>query len=178
MMKASLPERLPIRGWEWLGHYGLPIQSSALAVVLIYVALFVSPVKQQSSGAIDAGGLIVLSSVFLTIAGVVLYRQRRVLTLEHLKTKNDAEGNFRALLWLAKNEGWRVNVVGQNKHLRMHVPARWFDPCWGEMVSVLFEADEVALSSICDPTKPRPSIASFGRNARNLAKVKGALDVI
>lgn len=178
-MKNSLPTKLSVSGWSWYGHYSLPIQFVGLVIVLVGCVLFVTPSNPERAAPTigEVGGLSLLSLCLLTIAGLVLRRQRRVLTLEQYETREDAEENLRRLIALASAEGWRIGV-SDPAHLQMHVPARWSDFCWGEMVSVFLEGRYVALNSICDPTKNQPSVASFGRNARNVAKVKAALQII
>lgn len=178
-MKSSLPTKLPVSGWTWYGHYSLPIQFAGMVLVLVGCVLFVVPSNPEhavpTSG--EIGGLGLLSVCMLAVAGLVVRRQRRVLALEHYETPEDAKENFRRLIALASKEGWRISVADPG-HLRMHVPARWSDPCWGEMVSVFLERNIVALNSICDPTKSNPSVASFGRNAKNVEKVKTVLQII
>ena len=178
-MKSSLPTKLPVSGWNWYGHYSLPIQFAGIVLVLFGWVLFVTLSNPEhavpTSG--EIGGLGLVSACLLTIAGLVVRRQRRVLALEHYETHEDAGENFRRLIALASNEGWKIGVADPG-HLQMHVPARWRDFCWGEMVSVFLERNNVALNSICDPTKSKPSIASFGRNALNVDKVKTALQII
>jgi hypothetical protein len=178
-MKNSLPTRLSFTGWDWLNHHSFPIQLAGLVVVLVGCVLFVTPSTPEN--AIDSpsewSGLGVLVVCCLGFAALVLRRQRRVLALQQYETRQDAEENRRRLLVLAKNEGWRVSVA-DSAHIRLHVPARWSDLCWGEMVSVFLERNWVALNSICDPTRNRPSLVSFGRNARNVHRVKVALEII
>ena len=178
-MKNPLPTRLSLTGWDWLGHYGFPIQLPGLAAVMVGSVLFVIPSKPESAvdTASEWSGLAALVICFMGVAALVLKRQRRVLALQHYETRQDAEENRRRLLVLAKNEAWRVGVA-DSAHVRLHVPARWSDLCWGEMVSVFLDGNCVALNSICDPTKTRPSLASFGRNARNVERVKDALGII
>ena len=146
---------------------------------MIGCVLFVTPTKPEDAvdSASEWSGLGVLVVCVLGIAALVLKRQLRVLALERHETRHEAEENRRRLLLLAKKEGWRVSVADA-AHVRLHVPARWNDLCWGEMVSVFLHGNWVALNSICDPTRSSPSLASFGRNARNVERVKDALEII
>jgi hypothetical protein len=98
--------------------------------------------------------------------------------MKHFRTRHLAAENYERVLALATREKWAASVQEPGAQLRLHVKPGLLAPTWGEMITIYFEGNDIAVNCICDPHVSRPSLTSWGRNEDHLSKIKDCLVVI
>ena len=178
LRENGLPERLHLVGWEWWKHYSSIWQMLVVfAVQIIFLfAVFLSLDAVQITPT-DAIGL---AGVWVAIIAWGIYSLRsqwRALEFQQLTSKLGAKQLYYRAVGLARSEGWTISIATPN-HLRMHLPAGWFDSYWGDMVTIHINGNDIAFNCIGDPTNAKPSLTSDKRSTKNLRKVCDALEII
>ena len=164
LKKKTLPL---IISWAYT-HYG------ASHMLLFFSALFLSMggVMHCSSNT-DVEGLLWLGFVPVPFACLLYRSQRRKLDFQSIPTLLDKQGIYDRIYRLSVTYDWDVDHYGEDC-IVAHTSPSFLSLTWGEQIFIVFDKGQVWVNSVNDLNR-RTSICSFGRNKRNIRRIRDAL---
>ena len=164
LKKKTLPL---IISWAYT-HYG------ASHMLLFFSALFLSMggVMYCSSNT-DVEGLLWLGFVPVPFACLLYRSQRRKLDFQSIPTSLNKQGIYDRIYRLSVTYDWDVDHYGEDC-IVAHTNPSFLSLTWGEQIFIVFDKGQVWVNSVNDLNR-RTSICSFGRNKRNIRRIRDAL---
>lgn len=94
---------------------------------------------------------------------VIQWNRLKFKTYKTKVTDNEFET---ALKKTANELGWSIEQ-SKNGFVRAHRTWSW-SSSWGELITIIYEEDQLLINSICDPNAPFISVVSYGWNKKNI----------
>jgi hypothetical protein len=121
---------------------------------------------------IEVGFIFIVFSV-LTVFSYFLQRNRLKMTV--IETKLNQKEIFEIIKQTAKKLEWYPTRIEDFIFLGQTHPNPFKTGSWGEQITIIINNNRILINSICDTDK-QTSVASFGRNKRNIKFFKDKIN--
>ena len=143
-------ERLHLAGSEWVKYFApvaICCYVAAICVALIVTSAFL-PNHYQAISISAAGFFGLLMSCAL--GALLLFNQLRELRFVAVHTHSPAGDQYRRVVALVQQQGWRVTREQPEQQLEARTASSVLDA--GELIVVQFREEEALVACICDPS--------------------------
>ncbi len=162
--KMQTDQRLKLKFWDCLNHFGIVIAFSVLPIMSIW--FIIQEFLGNGNGIRTISDFLKIGIIGLIICIIFFIIQYRRLRFKTFEINLSKEIIYDALTKTAKELNWNF-VYGTDNIAVAKRKGGFTTGSWGEQITVIFDNNQVLINSICDPDR-RSSIASFGRNKQNV----------
>lgn len=143
-----------------LGFVDTLMHFAIVGVMLLLSGIFLWDLSKNGV----ATGTVAGAAVFIALAGLFYYLQRRALKFRMIKAPHSAAQFKEAVMRTADQLNWRI----ENNNAGFASARRGWNwtASWGELITILRDDEGIMINSICDPD--HPSITAYGWNKKNV----------
>jgi hypothetical protein len=164
-------KRLTLSRWQMFWHFSV-VPFILIMPIMSAIAIFQIEVSGSYGGARTTQKHFNLGWPWLIAASVFAVIQYRRLSLKKVAVSLTAEEFKQSIKEVGTKLNWRMECLTSDLIIA-NTGFSWAS--WGERITIIRDKDFLLINSICDPDN-RPSIASWGRNRKNIKALLTAIN--
>ena len=158
---------------QLFGHYAI-VPFLLIAPAMTTYSLFQIYVTKNYTGVRTAQELMLTGYMWLIPALLFYLIQKKRLKFREINLSVDKEQFQKAAELTADKLGWTIQHISTD-FIKAVRQGGFSSGSWGEMITIIRDADKVLINSICDPDNI-VSVASYGWNKKNVRTFKATLE--